>query len=132
MDSIVLPFLKDENFKIHILANVMWCEVLNVGQATQWAFADGLWVNPKAELKTIGLAILILGQVERPSLCQGTPRAIFDRELGGHCTHDGFYMHQVPLAYSSSNKKRNTPIYFNANYPREMKLVPIIMDYCLL
>ena len=31
--------------------------------------------------------------------------------------------------YSSSNKKRNTPIYFNANYRREMKLVPI-MDYC--
>ena len=36
------------------------------------------------------------------------------------------------IMYSSSNKKRNTPIYFNANYPREMKLVPIIMDYCLL
>ena len=34
--------------------------------------------------------------------------------------------------YSSSKKKRNTPIYFNANYRREMKLVPIIMDYCLL
>ena len=29
-------------------------------------------------------------------------------------------------------KKRNTPIYFNTNYRREMKLVPIIMDYCLL
>ena len=25
-------------------------------------------------------------------------------------------------------KKRNTPIYFNAKYRREMKLVPIIMD----
>ena len=36
------------------------------------------------------------------------------------------YMH------SSSNKKRNTPIYFNTNYRTEMKLVPIIMDYCLL
>ena len=23
------------------------------------------------------------------------------------------------------------PIYFNTNYCREMKLVPIIMDYCL-
>ena len=29
-------------------------------------------------------------------------------------------------------KKRNTPIYFNKNYHTEMKLVPIIMDYCLL
>ena len=28
-------------------------------------------------------------------------------------------------------KKRNTPIYFNTNYRTEMKLVPIIMDYCL-
>ena len=36
------------------------------------------------------------------------------------------------LMYSSSKKKRNTSIYFNANYRREMKLVPIIMDYCLL
>ena len=26
----------------------------------------------------------------------------------------------------------NTPIYFNTNYRTEMKLVPIIMDYCLL
>ena len=29
-------------------------------------------------------------------------------------------------------KKRITPIYFNTNYRREMKLVPIIKDYCLL
>ena len=29
-------------------------------------------------------------------------------------------------------KKRNIPIYFNINYRTEMKLVPIIMDYCLL
>ena len=29
-------------------------------------------------------------------------------------------------------KPRNTPIYFNANYRTEIKLVPIIMDYCLL
>ena len=28
-------------------------------------------------------------------------------------------------------KKRNTPINFNTNYRREMKLVPINMDYCL-
>ena len=34
--------------------------------------------------------------------------------------------------YSSSKKKRNTPIYFNTNYRTEMKLVPIIMDYRLL
>ena len=29
-------------------------------------------------------------------------------------------------------KERNTPIYFNTNYRTEMKLVPVIMDYCLL
>ena len=34
--------------------------------------------------------------------------------------------------YSKSKKKRNTPIYFDTNYRTEMKLVPIIMDYCLL
>ena len=34
--------------------------------------------------------------------------------------------------FSKSKKKRNTPIYFNTNYCTEMKLVPIIMDYCLL
>ena len=28
-------------------------------------------------------------------------------------------------------KKRNTPIYINANYSTEMKLVLINMDYCL-
>ena len=34
--------------------------------------------------------------------------------------------------YNWSKRKQNTPIYFNANYRREMKLVSIIMDYCLL
>ena len=29
-------------------------------------------------------------------------------------------------------KKRIAPIYFNTNYPTEMKMVPVIMDYCLL
>ena len=29
-------------------------------------------------------------------------------------------------------KKRNTRIYFNTNYCSEMKLVPVIMEYCLL
>ena len=33
-----------------------------------------------------------------------------------------------------SKKKKNgsTPIYFNTNYRTEIKLVPKIMDYCLL
>ena len=73
--------------------------MFNVGRAKQWAFADGLGVNQKADPETSGLTILILRQVARPSLCQVTPRGIIGRELGGHCTHDGFYMHQVPLAY---------------------------------
>ena len=30
------------------------------------------------------------------------------------------------------NKKLNFPIYFNINCRTEMKLMPIIMDYCLL
>ena len=75
------------------------CEVFNVGRVTHWAFAHGLGVNQKDDPETIGLAILILRHVARKSLCQGTIRGIFDRELGGHCTHDGYYMHQVPLAY---------------------------------
>ena len=49
------------------------CEGFNVGRTTHWAFADGLGVNPKADPETIGLAFLILRQVARPSLCQGTP-----------------------------------------------------------
>ena len=35
--------------------------------------------------------------------------------------------------YSRSKKKKKlTPIYFYTNYHTEMKLVPIVMDYCLL
>ena len=41
-----------------------------------------------------------------------------------------FWGHHLHM-YSSSNKKRNTPIYFNKNYRTEMKLVPITMDYCV-
>ena len=79
--------------------DVMWCDVFNVGPATGWTFANDLGVNQKADPEKIGLPISILRHVARPSFCQGTPRGIIDRELGGHCTHDGFYMHQAPLAY---------------------------------
>ena len=38
-----------------------------------------------------------------------------------------------PISYTVGKKKtRNTPIYFNTNHRTEMKLIPIIMDYCLL
>ena len=30
-----------------------------------------------------------------------------------------------------TTKKRITPIYFSTNYRREIKLIPINMDYCL-
>ena len=63
------------------------CEVFNVGQ---WAFVDGLGVNPKADPETIGLAVLILRQEARLSLCQGTPRGIIDRELS--IFNDLFYI----------------------------------------
>ena len=94
------PFSSKGCFEYYVPFTFMdGCEVFNVGRATHWDFADGLGVNQKADPETIGLAILILGQVARPSLCQGTPRGIIDRKLGGRCTHDEFYMHQAPLAY---------------------------------
>ena len=35
--------------------------------------------------------------------------------------------------YSRSKKQKQKPsVYFNINYRTEVKLVPIIMDYCLL
>ena len=41
-------------------------------------------------------------------------------------------MHLYGFLYIVGQKKRNTPVYFNTSYGTEMKLVPIIMDYCLL
>ena len=38
----------------------------------------------------------------------------------------------VYVLYSRSGKKLNFNIYNNTNYLTEMKLVQIIMDYCLL
>ena len=72
--------------------------MFNVGRALQWTFADGLGVNPKADLERIGLAILILRQVANPSLCLGTSRGFVDSELGGRCSHDLFYMHKSAVA----------------------------------
>ena len=40
-----------------------------------------------------------------------------------------FYKHSREKI--NKKEKPNIPIYFNPNYRREMKLVPIIMDYCL-
>ena len=68
-------------------------EAFNVTQAKQWAFADSLGLIPKADPETIVLAILILSQVVISSFCQGTPKVIIGRELGGYCIHDGFYIH---------------------------------------
>ena len=38
----------------------------------------------------------------------------------------------VQQVKKKKKKKRNTPVYVNTNYRTEIKLVPIIMDYCLL
>ena len=38
----------------------------------------------------------------------------------------------VECTVGEKKKKKNTPIDLNTIYRREMKLVPIIMDYCLL
>ena len=48
------------NFDTHIVRDVMRFDMFNVGRATQWAFDDGLGVNPKTDPETIGLSILIL------------------------------------------------------------------------
>ena len=42
------------------------------------------------------------------------------------------YIQSRQCTASQKKKKRNTPIYFFTNYRTERKLVPIIMDYCLL
>ena len=39
---------------------------------------------------------------------------------------------KLKYKYSNLKKKRSTPIYFNTNYHTEIKLIPIIMDHCLL
>ena len=41
-------------------------------------------------------------------------------------------LHDGQCTVGQKKKKRNTSIYFNANYRTEMKLVPVIMGYCLL
>ena len=41
-------------------------------------------------------------------------------------------MYKYMYSRSKKKKSRNTPIYFNTNCRTEMKLVSIIMDYCLL
>ena len=46
------------------------------------------------------------------------------------CFNSLKYAAKVNVQYEK--KKKNTLIYFNTNYCIEMKLVPIIMDYCLL
>ena len=42
------------------------------------------------------------------------------------------FMFQNKCMYCRSQKEKINPTYFNTNYRREMKLVPIIMNNCLL
>ena len=51
--------------------------MFNAGRAMQWNFVDGLGVNTKADPEIIDLTTLILGQVARPSFCQGTPHKYY-------------------------------------------------------
>ena len=63
--------------------------------AMQCAFADGLGFNPKADLD--GLAIVIFRWRIHHS-AKVSSEVLFNRELGGHCTHDWFYMHQSAIS----------------------------------
>ena len=49
----------------------------NVGQATQWVFANGLEFNIWADPETIGLLILILRKVASLSLYQIYPQQYY-------------------------------------------------------
>ena len=61
------------------------------------AIADGLGLNPKDSPETCHHNLIRHGG--NGSLLWNTQRYDFEWELGGHCTRDGFYMHQVTLAY---------------------------------
>ena len=54
-------------------------------------FCQQSGIQPKDDPKTIDLAVLILRQMLSPSLCQGTSRLFFDRELGGVKLRHAFY-----------------------------------------
>ena len=54
-------------------------------------------------------------------------KILFNFKLIDHFNNEALTMYR-----RSKKKKGNNPIYFNINCRREMKLVPIIMDYCLL
>ena len=41
-------------------------------------------------------------------------------------------LHVQSVKNKKKKKKKNTTVYFNTNYCTKMKLVPVIMDYCLL
>ena len=74
-------------------------------------------------------------QLELTKISSSARRSVFSRKRVKLTQGELFsiFMSEYFLrVYSISNKKRNTPIYFNTNYRTEIKLVPIIMDYCLL
>ena len=58
-----------------------------------------------------------------PSTMRNTSEDIFDHKR---------VKHEVCMYSSLKKKEKKTPIYFNTNYRTEMKLVKIIMNYCLL
>ena len=68
-----------------------------------WPIANNLEISLMGYQETIDMTNLILGQVARVSLWQDTPEVVFwgeGRELGGHCTQDGFfYMHQLLFVF---------------------------------
>ena len=63
----------------------------------EWAIADGLELIPKMVRRNATTILIHLGRDGLPALYP--QKNNFEWELKGHCTHDGFYMHQVLLAY---------------------------------
>ena len=64
----------------------------------KWAIGNGLGLIPKDGPKTCYHNFDLLRKEGLAPLFWYSPQIKFEWELGGLCTHDEFYMHQVPLA----------------------------------
>ena len=76
---------------------ISWLVGFNVGLERRIGLLPTVWDASRKIIRRHAIAILIRhGGDVSPAL---VPTEVYGWELGGHCIHDGFYMHQVTLAY---------------------------------
>ena len=82
---------------------------LTSGYSNESGLLPTVWNSSRGMIRRHAVAIFIRHE-ENGSSALVPPKVKFGQKLGGYYTHDGFYMHQVPLAFMAVFRQASLPV----------------------